>query len=119
MKLKTLNPKSLITAMVFGLALGPVLAVADEHMDGMSGMDTQETAGPVQSRGVITAINPQKRKVTLDHEPIPELNWPRMKMGFSVAPGVELEGLSKDDTVTFTLTPAGKGQQVTAISKQQ
>jgi Cu/Ag efflux protein CusF len=113
-----MNLKNLMTAVVFGLSLGPVLAVADSNMDSMSGMDTKESAGPVQSRGVITAINIEKRKVTLNHEPIPELNWPSMTMGFSVAPEVKLEGLGKDDTVVFTLTPAGKGQHVTSISTQ-
>lgn len=113
-----MNLKTLMMAAVFGLTLNPALAMAETSMDSMSGMDTKESAGPVQSRGVITAINTEKRKVTLSHEPIPELNWPRMTMGFSVAPEVKLDGLSKNDPVVFTLTPAGKGQQVTAISKQ-
>ncbi|MDL0432778.1 copper-binding protein [Marinobacter sp. TBZ242] len=107
-----MNLKTLMMAAVFGLTLTPVLTVAE------TGMDAKESAGPVQGRGVITAINTENRKVTLNHEPIPELNWPRMTMGFPVAPEVNLDGLSKDDTVAFTLTPAGKGQQVTAISKQ-
>ena len=51
-------------------------------------------------------------------EPIPELNWPSMTMGFPVAPEVKLEGVSKGDTVIFTLTPSGSGQQVTGISKR-
>lgn len=113
-----MNLKTLMIAAVFGLTLNPVLAVAETGKDSMSGMDTKESTGPIQSRGVITAINVEKRKVTLNHEPIPELNWPRMTMGFSVAPEVDLDGLSKDDSVAFTLKPAGKGQQVTAISKQ-
>ncbi|WP_420389475.1 efflux RND transporter periplasmic adaptor subunit [Marinobacter sp.] len=84
----------------------------------MSGMDTEESGGKVQSRGVITAIDPDKHKITLNHEPIPELSWPSMTMGFSVAPEVNLEGVGEGDTVTFTLIPAGGGQQVTGISKQ-
>lgn len=113
-----MNLKPLMIAAVFGLTLSPALAVADKNMNAMPGMDAKESAGPIQSRGVITAINPEKRKITLNHEPIPELNWPRMTMGFSVAPEVDLNALSKDDPVAFTLTPAGKGQQVTSISKQ-
>ncbi|WP_297797528.1 copper-binding protein [uncultured Marinobacter sp.] len=113
-----MNLKTLMIAAVFGLTLSPVLAVAETGMKSMSGMDTKESTGPVQSRGVITAINTEKRKITLNHEPIPELNWPRMTMGFSVAPEVDMNGLKKDDSVTFTLRPAEKGQQVTAISKQ-
>lgn len=81
MKLKTL-----MTAVVFGLSLGPALAAADNNMGSMSGMDTKESAGPVQSRGVITAISTEKRKVTLKHEPIPELNWPSMTMAFPWLP---------------------------------
>lgn len=113
-----MNVKTLMIAAVFGLTLGPALAVADSGMGSMSGMDAKASAGPVQSRGVIKAINTQQRKVTLAHEPIPELNWPRMTMGFAVAPGLDLSGLSKGDSVAFALTPTGKGQQVTAISKQ-
>jgi len=92
-------------------------SMADNGMNSMSGMGTNESASPIQSRGVITEINTEKRKVTLNHEPIPALNWPSMTMGFSVAPDVTLDGLSKDDTVVFTLTPAGKSQQVTSITK--
>jgi Cu/Ag efflux protein CusF len=110
--------KNLMTAVVFGLSLGPALAAADNNMGSMSGMDTKESAGPVQSGGVITAINTEKRKVTLKHEPIPALNWPSMTMGFPVAPEVDLSALGKGDKVVFTLTPAGKGQQVTSIRKQ-
>ena len=85
--------KNLMTAVVFGLSLGPVLAAADNNMGSMSGMDTKESAGPVQSRGVITMINTENRKVTLKHEPIPALNWPGMTMGFPVAPEVDLDAL--------------------------
>ena len=102
MKLKTL-----MTAVVFGLSLGPALAAADNNMGSMSGMDTKESAGPVQSRGVITMINTENRKVTLKHEPIPALNWPGMTMGFPVAPEVDLDALDKGDKVVFTLAPAG------------
>ena len=110
--------KNLMTAVVFGLSLGPVLAAADNNMGSMSGMDTKESAGPVQSRVVITMINTENRKVTLKHEPIPALNWPGMTMGFPVAPEVDLDALDKGDKVVFTLAPAGKGQQVTSIRKQ-
>ena len=45
--------KNLMTAVVFGLSLGPVLAAADNNMGSMSGMDTKESAGPVQSLSLI------------------------------------------------------------------
>lgn len=67
--------------------------------------------------GRITELDAGNASITLDHDPIPELGWPRMTMGFSVAPEVNLDGLSKDDRVIFTLATVGKGQQVTAISR--
>lgn len=110
--------KNLMMTIVFGLSLGTGLAAAESNMGSMTGMDAKESAAPIQSQGVITAMDTDKRKITLKHEPIPELNWPSMTMGFPVAPEVNLEGVSKGDTVTFTLTPSGSGQQVTGINKQ-
>ncbi|MDC0662345.1 copper-binding protein [Marinobacter sp. SS21] len=109
---------TLLTVLVLGSTVAPSLAVAEDTHGSMPGMATQASMDPVQGRGVITAINADKRQVTLDHEPIAELNWPRMTMGFSIAPEVDLDGLNKGDVVTFTLTPTGKGQQLTTISKQ-
>lgn len=112
MKLKTL-----MSAVIFGLALGPAMANAQTNHDAMPHMGAQKQATSVQGEGVVTAVNAGKHKITLKHEPIPELNWPQMIMGFSVAPEVDLSGLSKGDSVTFTLMPAGKNQVIIAIRK--
>lgn len=113
-----MNLKILMTAIVLGSTLPPALMAAENNHSSMSGMAASEAASPVQGQGVVIAVNTEQHKVTLKHEPIPELNWPRMTMVFPVAPDVALDDLSKDDTVTFTLTPSGNAQQVTAISKQ-
>src|SRR5262245_21073178 len=34
-----------------------------------------------KGRGIVTAIDPAQGKVELDHEPIPSMKWPNMKMG--------------------------------------
>lgn len=112
-----MNLKILIIAAVLSSTLNPALATADNKTDSMSGMKASESSAPIQSRGEITKINADKRKITLNHEPIPELNWPRMTMGFPLASGVSLEGFAIGDTVEFTLAPASKGQQVTSIRK--
>lgn len=97
MKLKTLK-----SALVLAVILASASAMAE----------------PIQSKGVVTAVNPDKQKITLNHDPIPELGWPQMTMGFSVAPEVDLGGLTKGDKVTFSLVPEGKSQTITDISKQ-
>jgi Cu(I)/Ag(I) efflux system protein CusF len=58
-------------------------------MDMMKGMDNKEQgaakAGTVhQTTGVVKAVDPAKGKVTLAHEPVPSLKWPKMTMGFAV-----------------------------------
>ena len=45
--------------------------------------------------GRITELDHEGASVTLDHEPIPELGWPRMTMEFSVAPEADLSDLTR------------------------
>lgn len=115
-----MNLKSLSLALVLGAAaaMAPAVTLADSTMPSMSDKMSGQPAGPIQSRGTVTAINAEKNRITLKHEPIPELNWPSMTMGFSVSPEVDLKDLGKGDQVTFTLAPAEGGQQVTRIDKQ-
>ncbi|MBQ0834738.1 copper-binding protein [Marinobacter sp.] len=109
---------TLALSMTIGFVTIPALAIADEPMPPMSGMASGQSVDAVDSTGVITAIDPESRKVTLSHESIPELKWPRMTMGFPVDPGVNMEAVSKGDSVAFTLTPTKSGQKVTRIEKQ-
>lgn len=114
MKLKTLT-----TALVLAAALAPASVFASKNHDSHMNHDQMhDVVEPIQSKGVVTAVNPAKQKITLNHEPIPELGWPQMIMGFSVAPDVDLSGLSKGDKVTFSMVPEGKSQKVTSIKKQ-
>ena len=109
---------TLALSMTIGFVTIPALAFADEAMSSMPGMASEHSVDTVDSTGVITAIDPESRKVTLSHEPIPELKWPRMTMGFPVDPGVDMKSVGKGDSVAFTLTPSKNGQKVTRIEKQ-
>jgi membrane fusion protein, copper/silver efflux system len=56
-----------------------------------------------RGRGKVTAVEPGKGRIELDHEPIPSMKWPAMKMGFAV---IDKNGLAKvkpGDTVEFTV----------------
>lgn len=66
--------------------------------------DQDNAASGVSSTGTgtITALDPASGKITLAHEPIPELGWPAMTMGFSLKRGLAL-GLSVGDHVRFEL----------------
>jgi Cu/Ag efflux protein CusF len=53
----------------------------------------------------------QSSEVTLAHEPIPELGWPSMTMGFSVSNSTQLNHLKPGDQVEFKLKSDPKTEQ--------
>ncbi len=69
-----------------------------------------------EGRGIVEAIDPVKATVTLEHEPIASLRWPRMVMDFKVDDPAQLADLREGDAVVFELTTAGKEYTITRIS---
>jgi len=118
----------LVLTLLLGLApaLWPSGDVRAQGMDmkGMPGMKKdmpakKETTQSAAVTGTVTAINAAGRKVTLDHGPIPEINWPAMKMEFPVAPSVDLSKVKTGDKVRFTLSGSGSSYTVQSISLSQ
>ncbi|MEO5339766.1 MAG: copper-binding protein [Magnetococcus sp. MYC-9] len=69
-------------------------------------------------KGVLHAVDVQKRILNIDHPAVPEFQWPPMRMDFSVAKGVKLEGLTASQTIRFTLTKSDKGEfTITSIEQ--
>jgi Cu(I)/Ag(I) efflux system membrane fusion protein len=56
-----------------------------------------------KGRGTVSELDPAKGRVELDHEPIPSMQWPKMKMGFMVEDKRQLAALKKGDVVEFEL----------------
>jgi Cu/Ag efflux protein CusF len=75
-----------------------------------------EATKAATATGTVTAVNTGNRKVTLDHGPIADINWPAMKMEFSVAPSVDLSKVKTGDRVQFTLSGSGNSYTVQSIS---
>lgn len=66
--------------------------------------------------GQAVAVDRGARTVTLEHDDIPGL-MQAMTMTFSVAPGVDLEGLEPGSEVDFTLRSEGNALTLTAIAE--
>jgi Cu(I)/Ag(I) efflux system membrane fusion protein len=64
----------------------------------------------VWAEGKIVAIEVDRRVLTLDHAPVPELGWPGMVMDFRVGADVPIESLQIDDGIAFGFvqTPDGR-----------
>ena len=74
-------------------------------MPGMSGNAgaTNAKSQTANGTGTVTAINAGQNKLTLDHEPIPAIGWPAMKMEFTAAQSVDLSKVKPGAKVQFTL----------------
>jgi membrane fusion protein, copper/silver efflux system len=64
----------------------------------------------VWAEGKIVAIEVDRRVVTLDHAPVPELGWPGMVMDFRVGADVPIESLQIDDGIAFGFVQAPDGR---------
>lgn len=73
---------------------------------GMSGNMSKKGAGhmrEVMGEGRIHKVMADRAMVNIKHEPMPEMNWPKMKMNFKVDKGVDLGSLKPGQMVDFTL----------------
>ena len=109
-----------IIALPFGLA-GCDKKVeapkAEAPAEAMGDMTMPAEAKMTKGVGTVTAIDTAVGKITLDHEAIPAVNWPAMKMSFSAKADV-LKDVAVGDKVDFDLTVTGNAGNVTAISKR-
>ncbi|PPD55582.1 MAG: efflux transporter periplasmic adaptor subunit [Methylotenera sp.] len=64
---------------------------------------TADTEKMPKGRGRVVDVDAQSGKVTLDHEPIKDLGWPSMTMGFKVKDSKQLSKLKAGDEVEFDL----------------
>ena len=110
MKSKSTIAVSILLFSLWGTV--PVLAADEPH-----GHDTAQAAERThQGRGVIESIDAGKGVVTLEHEAIKSLRWPKMVMDFKARDPVLLKGLKEGDQVEFDLVKMGKEYHVTRIT---
>ena len=91
--------------------------MAPSSTDAMPNMATSTRAKIGKATGTVIAIDGVAGKITLDHNAIPAVGWPPMKMGFTADPKL-LVGIAVGDTVAFEVTVRDSMGEVTAIKKQ-
>jgi Cu(I)/Ag(I) efflux system periplasmic protein CusF len=79
--------------------------------------ETQAASAITQAKGTgtVTAIDSAAGKITLDHGPIAELQWPAMTMVFDAPPAL-LTAVKIGDQVSFDLDWDGTGGTITAFT---
>ncbi|EOX4799981.1 efflux RND transporter periplasmic adaptor subunit [Vibrio alginolyticus] len=62
------------------------------------------------AKGEITAVMRDHRMLTINHQPVPEWDWPGMVMNFTFADGVEMDDLKKGQAIEFEMQKTESGQ---------
>jgi Cu/Ag efflux protein CusF len=83
----------------------------------MGGMAMSADAKMAKGTGTVTAVDATTGTITIDHQPIPEANWPAMKMAFKASPDL-VKSVKAGDKVSFDLKLQGGSGEVTAIARQ-
>lgn len=94
-------------------AAEPALFLEPEQNDGQ---DENTATGPETLTGIGTIQSISGNRVTLNHGPIPALDWPSMTMGFQTMPTIDLSGFAEGDEIEFDFMPMpGGGYSITAL----
>ena len=82
------------------------------NMPGMSGPTTQQAS----TAGTVMSVDAARRRIKLDHGPIPAIGWPAMQMEFPAAAAVDLAKVKPGDKVQFSLTGSNGSYTVQSIT---
>lgn len=101
-----MKSKIIALSAILLLLLPPLLNAADPaHPD----HPPAPAKGPVhQGHGVVEAIDQGKGMVTVEHDAIASLKWPKMVMEFKAKDPELLKGLKEGDQVEFDLIVTDK-----------
>lgn len=106
---------SLSLALAAALS-GPALAANPAgHDHGAPAGDCCKTPATYEAKGVVKRVDAASGKVTVAHEAIPALGWPKMTMSFGVLNDKLLAGLKPDRKVAFRFEKIGSDYVIVAV----
>lgn len=112
--------------LIVGTASKPGETIAMDHhkMGKKAESDSDEHAHAAASNlidavGRVNSVDTAGYTANITHDPIKALNWPKMKMEFSVDKSVDLSGFKAGDAVSFKLKPVGEDDFVVMEMKKQ
>ena len=109
---------------------GPVIATAQSRTPAEATPDNDQAprhGGEMQmahagqndahGTGTVNSVDSTQHKINLSHQPIPEIGWPAMTMGFPVAPSIDLKAIKPGTRVNFTIEQGQGGMyEIRAIA---
>jgi Cu(I)/Ag(I) efflux system protein CusF len=106
--------KTAVILLSFALSAFPLLA---QHSHSHQSEKKQTQSQIFSSTGIIKTIDTANKKVTIEHEPIAELQWPAMTMRFTFADDSLINGLAEGDNVKFGFVQLGTTSLLRTIEK--
>ena len=88
-------------------------------MDGeeMPMMDAGSIMQTASAQGTVTAIDAEAGTITVDHGPVPAIEWPAMTMAFEADEQLRSE-VSVGEGIAFEFRTGSEGNVITSITKQ-
>ena len=118
---------SLCFLLMFGFLSGCSRPTGQEPTQDATDMGTPSSTSDVaaaapapstfSASGVVKAVDPTGKTVTIAQDPVPALQWPAMKMTFDV-PDADLRPLKQGDHVSFEFALVGMEGTITTITRQ-
>lgn len=100
---------SIIAAALLAFAAAPSFAQAPAPA-------AAETSSQVHlGVGVVRALDPKARTITLSHQAIRSMGMPAMTMAYPLADGVAAGDLKTGATVAFVLAPGAQGSVIASL----
>jgi Cu(I)/Ag(I) efflux system protein CusF len=109
-----------IPVVALSIAVVPASWAQSADMKGMD-MKSMEmkkkapTSKTHKGTGVVKSVDGQKGTITIDHEPVPSLNWSAMTMSFSARDNKLLHGVKAGQKVDFEFVQHGSKYVVTSV----
>ncbi|GAA5049634.1 MULTISPECIES: copper-binding protein [Erythrobacteraceae] len=88
-------------------------------MDGeeMPMMDAGSIMQTASAQGTVTAIDAEAGTITVDHGPVPAIEWPAMTMAFEADEQLRSE-VSVGEGIAFEFRTGSEGSVITSITKE-
>ena len=86
----------------------------DQDMSAMDPGDMMQTAS---AEGTVTAIDGEAGTITVEHGPVPAIDWPAMTMAFEADEQLRSD-VSVGEGISFEFRTGSEGSVITSISKQ-
>jgi len=120
--MKTMLAAGFVATLLSAAACSPPAQQATEEtatdMSAMENAAPAEGSAPIQSTGVVTAVDATAGTISLDHEAIPAVSWPAMSMQFTAEDPAILQDIAVGDRVMFQLKSATETSIVTMVHEQ-